>query len=146
MASTTADYIVVGAGLTGCVVAHRLGSAGSTVLLLEAGKDPSENPDIRTPWGGFALIGSELDWAYKSTPQATISNRVDGTHAGKGLGGGTIINYGGWLRGDANDYQAWAHAVDDQRWSYDGLLPWFGRRSTFTIKRQARNIMASMVP
>ena len=132
MAPTTeADFIVVGGGLTGCVIASRLSESNHRVILVEAGSDPTGNPKILHPLGGFALLGSELDWAYTSTPQASTKNRVHSIHAGKTLGGGSTINYGGWSRGDAHDYDQWAETVNDKRWSYEGLLPFFRKSESF---------------
>ncbi|MCJ1448188.1 MAG: hypothetical protein MMC23_008702 [Stictis urceolatum] len=134
-----ADYIIVGGGLTGCAIASRLSQWKPTlnVLLLEAGPDPSANPAIRTLMGGLGLLGSELDWAYKSTPQSNTGNRIHPLNAGRGLGGGSTINYGGWIRGDAADYDAWSAAVAGEgaaasaRWSYAGMLPYFRRSERY---------------
>lgn len=131
MAIKSADYVIVGGGLTGCVIASRLAKSGSSVILLEAGVDPSGNPNITTPLGGFALIGSELDYGFKTTPQATTENRVHVLSAAKCLGGGTAINFGGWLRADAADYDMWGETVGDKRWSYQGLLPWLKKSESF---------------
>jgi choline dehydrogenase-like flavoprotein len=97
------------------------------ILIIEAGIDPSENPNTTTPAGAFALVGSDMDWAYKSVPQPNTGDRVHVFHAGKTLGGGSVINYGGWTRGDTSDYDEWARVVGDDRWSFKGLLPFFRR-------------------
>jgi choline dehydrogenase-like flavoprotein len=129
------DYIIVGGGLTGCALATRLAQLlgpSSSILLLEAGPDPSSNPNTTTPMEGFALQGSELDWAYATAPIPTTANRVITFPAGKTLGGGSVLNYGGWARGDASDYDAWARIVGDDRWSYNGLLPYMKRSERFS--------------
>ncbi|KAL3475778.1 putative glucose dehydrogenase [Aspergillus californicus] len=133
MTSPDADYIIVGGGLTGCVVASRLKQSRPSldILILEAGIDASDNPNTKTLLGGFSLLDSDLDWAYSTVPQPNTENRVHAVHAGKALGGGSVINFGGWSRGDATDYDLWAKEVKDQRWSYDGLLPFFRRSETF---------------
>ncbi|PLB52592.1 putative glucose dehydrogenase [Aspergillus steynii IBT 23096] len=133
MASTDADYIIAGGGLTGCVVASRLKKHNPAlkVLILEAGIDPSCNPNTESFPGLFSLLGSELDWTYPTTPQENTDGRSHSVHAGKALGGGSVINFGGWTRGDAADYDQWARMVGDQRWSYEGLLPFFRRSETF---------------
>ena len=126
----SADYIIVGGGLAGCVLASRLAHSPSkpSVLLLEAGPDPSPTHDVVTPFGGFVLQGSELDWQYRTAPTPTTLNRTHTLTAGKSLGGGSSLNYGGWSRGDVADYDIWRqYAGDDQRWSYAGLLPNFRR-------------------
>ncbi|KAL4943306.1 hypothetical protein BDV06DRAFT_234806 [Aspergillus oleicola] len=127
------DYIVVGGGLTGCVVASRLRQRTPClkVLLLEAGVDPKDNLSVRTYPPLFSLLGSDFDWAYPTTPQPNTGNRIHTVNAGNVLGGGTTINFGGWSRGDAADYDLWAQTVGDQRWGYKGLLPYFRRSETF---------------
>jgi choline dehydrogenase-like flavoprotein len=129
MATTEADYIIVGGGLTGCGLASRLHQRDNSleILIIEAGVDLSDNPNTTTPAGAFDLIGSDLDWAYNSVPQPNTGDRVHIRHAGKALGGGSVINYGGWARGDAGDYDEWARVVGDDRWSFKGLLPFFRR-------------------
>ena len=128
-----ADYIIAGGGLTGCVVASRLKERDPTlkVLILEAGVDPSSNPNTQSFPGLFSLLGSELDWSYPTLPQANTDDRPHAVHAGKALGGGSVINFGGWTRGDAADYDQWARMVGDERWSYEGLLPFFRKSETF---------------
>lgn len=129
MATSEADYIIVGGGLTGCALASRLhqGDKSLEILVIEAGTDASGNPNTTTPAGAFALIGSDLDWAYTTVPQPNTSGRVQTLHSGKALGGTSVINYGGWTRGDASDYDEWARVVGDARWSFKGLLPFFRR-------------------
>ncbi|KAB8297738.1 hypothetical protein EYC80_001540 [Monilinia laxa] len=127
---TEADYIIVGGGLTGCALAGRLAERlgpSSSIFILEAGVDPTSNPNSTSLGGGFALAGSELDWAYKTAPNSALGKRVVTLVAGKTLGGGSVLNYGGWARGDKRDYDAWARILGDDRWSYKGLLPYFQR-------------------
>lgn len=133
MASPEADYIIVGGGLTGCAVGSRLRQRNPSldILVLEAGPDASDNPNVKTFPGLFSLLDSELDWAYATTPQANTENRKHTVHAGKALGGGSTINFGGWSRGDSTDYDLWATTVKDSRWSFRGLLPYFRRSETF---------------
>ncbi|BCS24209.1 GMC family oxidoreductase [Aspergillus puulaauensis] len=133
MASSEADYIIVGGGLTGCVVASRLKQRDPSldILVLEAGPDPSNNPNVKTFPGLFSLLDSDLDWSYATTPQANTANREHTVHAGKALGGGSTINFGGWSRGDSRDYDLWATTVGDTRWGFKGLLPYFRRSESF---------------
>ena len=122
-----ADYIIVGGGLTGCTLASRLhqGDTSADILLVEAGINATGDPRVTTPMGGFALGRSELDWAYQTTPQLNTKDRQHYNPAGRTLGGGSVLNYGGWARGDASDYDDWARVVNDDRWSYKGMLPFF---------------------
>ncbi|KAL9130377.1 MAG: hypothetical protein Q9217_001435 [Psora testacea] len=129
MAPLEADYIIVGGGLTGCALASRLlqGNPALNILVLEAGIDASDNPLTRDFGGAFALAGSPLDYNYKSTPQPNTGDRVHTITAGKVVGGGSILNYGAWARGDASDYDHWARTVEDERWSYAAVLPYLKR-------------------
>ncbi|TVY17138.1 L-sorbose 1-dehydrogenase [Lachnellula arida] len=137
MSTTEADYIIVGGGLTGCTLAARLhqGNPSLIIIIIEAGPDASDNPNASSPLGSFALTGSDLDWAYPSLPDASTNNRVHINNAGKALGGGSTINYAGWSRGNAADYDAWGAVVDDSRWSYAGLLPFFKKSETYFDKK-----------
>jgi choline dehydrogenase-like flavoprotein len=95
------DYIIVGGGLTGCALATRLVGLldpSCSILLLEAVSDPSSNPSTTTPMEGFALQDSELDWEYATAPVPSTTNCVITFPAGKALGGGSVLNYGGWAR------------------------------------------------
>lgn len=133
MINLTADYIVVGGGLTGCVIASRLSQSGEKhkVVLLEAGPDPSSNPTVTGFLTGLSLQGGEYDYAYQSEPVTSTAGRTHTLTAGKVLGGGSILNYGGWLRADAADYDEWAETVGDKRWSYQGLKPWICKSERF---------------
>lgn len=94
MSTTEADYIIVGGGLTGCTLAARLHQRNPSliIIIIEAGRDASDNPNASSPLGSFALTGSDLDWAYPSLPDATTNNRVHINNAGKALGGGSTSN------------------------------------------------------
>lgn len=70
---------------------------------------------------------SDLDWKYFTTPQKHLDGKPKYNCAIKGLSGGSIINTGGWIRGDVKDYDEWAREVGDERWSYEGQLPYFKR-------------------
>ena len=133
MTTPSYEYIVVGGGLTGCVIASRLRRTEKKpkVLLLEAGPDPTGNPNTVTLLGGFSLLGSELDYGYKTTPQSNTNGRAHTLNAGKTLGGGSILNFGGWMRADPADYDEWAKTVGDDRWSYKGMLPWLRKSESF---------------
>ncbi|KAH8599238.1 glucose-methanol-choline oxidoreductase-like protein [Bisporella sp. PMI_857] len=121
------DIIIIGAGIGGTVLASRLHekSPSLSILLVEAGSDVSSHPLVRNPANAFLLEGTELDWQYKTVPQKQLDNRVLGAAAGKGLGGGSVINACGWVRGAKADYDAWGRLVGDEQWSYDGFLSYF---------------------
>ncbi|KAI1206797.1 GMC oxidoreductase [Annulohypoxylon truncatum] len=132
--STTFDYVIVGGGLSGCALASRLRSSkpDSSILVVEAGPDPAPEHDVVTPLGGFALQGSALDWQFPTAATPSTAGRTHTLTAGKTLGGGSMLNYGGWSRGDPEDYDTWARRLGgDDRWSYAGLLPYFKRSERF---------------
>ncbi|KAL8738821.1 MAG: hypothetical protein Q9181_000425 [Wetmoreana brouardii] len=133
MSTLAADYVVVGGGLTGCVVASRLkqNEPSLNIIVLEAGPDPESKHDVTSPMGGFALQGSELDWQYPTKPDSSTQHRVHTLTAGKTLGGGSILNYAGWSRGDAADYDTWSRLSGYKQWDYASLLPYFQRSERF---------------
>ncbi|KAF2686083.1 GMC oxidoreductase [Lentithecium fluviatile CBS 122367] len=124
-----ADVIIVGGGTAGCVIASRLHQRkpSLSITLLEAGPDPKNHAHVKNPAEAALLHFSDLDWKYFTAPQKHLDGKPRYNCAIKGLGGGTVINTGGWIRGDALDYDGWAREVNDRRWSYDGLLPYFKR-------------------
>ncbi|XP_069356754.1 ecdysone oxidase-like [Maniola hyperantus] len=122
------DYIVVGAGTAGSIVASRLTEhLGVHVLLVEAGGDPPFQTEIP---GLFAfLTKSAIDWNYISEDDGYSAqyhrNRYLDLPSGKVYGGSSSIHHFYYVRGHANDYKAWADAAGDDSWSWENLLPYF---------------------
>ena len=125
--NSSKDYIIVGGGIAGCTLASRLHESNPSlkILIIEAGADPKDHPLASSPLACFAAHHSDLDWAYFTVPQKHLDDRSCYASAGKALSGGSTTNYGTWTRGAAADYNLWAKAVADPRWSYEGLLPYF---------------------
>ncbi|MCP6762155.1 MAG: GMC family oxidoreductase N-terminal domain-containing protein [Fischerella sp. CENA71] len=118
------DYIVIGAGSAGCVVANRLTEdPETTVLLLEAG-GPDTKPEIHVPVEFPNLIGSEIDWAYFTEPEPHLNGRKLFSPRGKVLGGTSSINAMVYMRGNRRDYDHW-QALGNPGWSYEDVLPYF---------------------
>ncbi len=106
------DYIVVGAGSAGCVLANRLSANPAVnVLLLEPGSADLDQPKLFDPTLWPLNFSSETDWAYVSTPQSGLNGRELSLAAGRVIGGSGSINGFVWVRGDARDYLAWERAA-----------------------------------
>ena len=121
------DYIIVGAGSAGCVLANRLSAdPGCEVLLLEAG-GRDWNPFIHMPAGLAKLVNFEsLNWGYETQPEPRLNNRRLYWPRGKVLGGSSSINAMCYARGHRRDYDQWA-ALGNTGWSYEDVLPYFRR-------------------
>src|SRR5580692_1401895 len=120
------DYIVVGAGSAGAVVANRLSAdARMKVLLLEAG--PARHPWTRIPIGFAKLINNPTaNWLYSGEPEASTNGRRVPVPRGKILRGTSAINGMAFVRGQAQDFDTWAQ-MGNPGWSYDEVLPFFKR-------------------
>ena len=103
------DYIIVGAGSAGCVLANRLSAEPSgRVLLLEAGQ-PDTNPNIHDPTAFFKLRHSAENWDYVTEPQEYALNQRHRWPRGKVLGGTSVLNGMIYIRGNRLDYDLWAY-------------------------------------
>ncbi|WP_421740675.1 GMC family oxidoreductase [Cellulomonas sp.] len=117
------DYVVVGAGAAGCVVANRLSEDGSSVLVLEAG-GRDLNPLIHIPVGFTKLTTPDVNWGFETVAQPQMNNREMWYPQGRTLGGSTSINAMIYIRGNHADYDGWEE-LGNKGWGYDGVLPYF---------------------
>ena len=121
------DYVIVGAGSAGCVLANRLSADPSrSVCLIEAG--PSDrSPLIHVPAGILGMLPTRhMNWAYRTVPQPGLNGRRGYQPRGRTLGGSSSINAMVYMRGHASDYDGWA-AAGNPGWSYADVLPLFRR-------------------
>ena len=126
----TSEYIIVGAGSAGCVLADRLSASGADVVLLEAG--PSDlHPMIHIPAGILHLISNpKVNWNYSSEPEESSGNRRIHWPRGRVLGGSSSINGMLYVRGNPADYDGWAQ-MGCRAWSFDEVLPYFKKSENY---------------
>ncbi|MDB5851488.1 MAG: choline dehydrogenase [Rhodoferax sp.] len=126
LSDTTFDYIIIGAGTAGCLLANRLSAdASKRVLLIEAG--PKDDYHwIHIPVGYLYCIGNpRTDWLYNTEPDAGLNGRSLRYPRGKTLGGSSSINGMIYTRGQARDYDLWAQLTGEEAWSWQESLPYF---------------------
>jgi choline dehydrogenase len=119
-----ADYVVIGAGSAGCVLASRLSQGAASVVLLEAG--PTDwHPMIHVPAGVLKLLyNPRVNWNYATDPEPGIAGRQMHWPRGRVLGGSSSINGMLWIRGNPADYDGWSQ-MGCKGWSFDDVLPYF---------------------
>lgn len=120
------DYVIVGAGSAGCVLAARLTEdPGVRVALVEAG-GPDKNPSIRYPFAFPRLFGTESDWKFHTVPQTRMGDREMFWPRGRTLGGCSSINAQMWIPGHRDDYLPWQRVAGDL-WSWEAVEPYYRR-------------------
>ena len=126
MNDSTFDYIIIGAGTAGCLLANRLSAdASKRVLLIEAGKRDDYHW-IHIPVGYLYCIGNpRTDWLYETEAADGLNGRTLRYPRGKVLGGCSSINGMIYMRGQSRDYNQWAAITDDPQWRWDQCLPYF---------------------
>jgi choline dehydrogenase len=144
-----ADYVIVGAGTSGCLLANRLSSKASVILLEAGGSDAY--PWVHIPIGYLRCIGNpRTDWCWSTEPEAGLQGRSLRYPRGKLLGGCSSINGMIYMRGQARDYEAWAAMTGDAEWGWERVLPdfiahehhhlgasdWHGGEGEWRVERQ----------
>ena len=140
--SSSYDYVIVGAGSAGCVLANRLSADPAVrVLLLEAGPRDTD-PWIHIPLGyGKLFTRRDVNWAYESEPEPALGNRRIFTPRGKVLGGSSSINGLVYIRGQAEDFDAW----EVPGWSHAELLPYFEKTQVGISKLERHELCNAFI-
>ncbi len=129
---TEFDYIIVGAGSAGCVMANRLSAdAGNSVLMLEFGGSDA-SPFVQMPSAlSIPMNSKQFDWGYHSEPEANLNNRRMHVPRGKVIGGSSSVNGMVYVHGHASDFDAW-DSLGAKGWAYADVLPYFKRSETYS--------------
>ncbi|KAJ3864345.1 alcohol oxidase [Lentinula novae-zelandiae] len=134
-AQSSFDYVIVGGGTAGLVVAARLSeNSAVNVGVIEAGESRFGDPYVDTPaYLGEGFFNPLYDWAYETVPQATLNGRSVALNLGKMVGGGSGLNFMIYGRGCQGDYDNWSQLGIDGDWDWAGLLPYFEKTESVTI-------------
>ncbi|KAJ6004756.1 hypothetical protein N7540_012555 [Penicillium herquei] len=127
-----ADYLIIGGGTAGLVVASRLSEDPNIqVVVLESGPNCTGDPRVKDPNAWPTLSGSEVDWQMKTVPQAGFNDREQDQIAGKMLGGSSALNGMAWVPPSRTGIDAW-EALGNPRWNWSSLLPYLNKSITVT--------------
>ncbi|KAL8383212.1 hypothetical protein RB595_006797 [Gaeumannomyces hyphopodioides] len=137
VAADTFDYIIVGGGTAGLVVASRLSESPSvSVAVIEPGGDERGNPNVTDPDSWLLNFNTHTDWAYQTVPQPGVNGKPMDYHQGKALGGSSVINGMTYIRADAAEIDAW-EALGNPGWNFSTLFPYYLRSEAFTFPNEA---------
>ncbi|KAJ7659172.1 alcohol oxidase [Mycena polygramma] len=142
------DFIVVGGGTAGNVVAHRLSeNPKHSVLVLEAGGSNAHVLNIIVPfYCGRATPNTPQDWNYTTTPQTGLNGRSIAYPRGFVLGGSSSVNYMAYTRGSKEDFDRWAKVTGNDGWSWDNLIPYMRKNERFTPPSDHHNTTGQFNP
>ncbi|TGO49519.1 hypothetical protein BCON_0208g00220 [Botryotinia convoluta] len=133
----TYDYIIIGAGTSGLVIANRLSELNVTVAVIEAGDSGYNNPNVTNPSGYGLAFGTDIDWAYQSTNQKYAGNMSQVLRAGKVIGGTSTINGMAYTRAEDVQIDAWA-AIGNDGWNWTTLFPYYKKSQALEIPTTAQ--------
>ncbi|THV87305.1 putative glucose oxidase, partial [Aureobasidium pullulans] len=132
------DYVIIGGGTAGTVLANRLSENKSvSVALIEAGGSALDNPLARTIYGDCPACNTDLDWQYTTVPQQHLNGNVKPYHAGKCLGGTSNLNGWTYLRPAMQEYQTW-EAVGNSGWTWQSILRYFRKSENLQIPPESQ--------
>ncbi|KAL8888312.1 MAG: hypothetical protein Q9215_004224 [Flavoplaca cf. flavocitrina] len=138
----TADFVIVGGGTSGLVLANRLSEDPNTeVLVLESGQSIGDDPRVQNPSTWTTLLGPEPAWQLETVPQPGLNNRVEMQLQGKALGGSSMINGSAFIAPSRAGIDTWAK-LGNNRWTYDALAPYYG--ATYSVESPDPNICKDM--
>ncbi|KAL6799463.1 hypothetical protein GGI42DRAFT_55756 [Trichoderma sp. SZMC 28013] len=128
----TYDYIIVGAGTSGLLLANRLSEDASfTVAVIDPGADERNNVNVVNPLSWLGLSGTSVNWNYSTVPQDYIGDRVLSYAAGRGIGGTSLINGMTYIRGDRAQFDAWEDLYPGSGWNWDTMIPYYKKAERF---------------
>lgn len=137
-AAASYDYIVVGGGTGGLVVANRLSAdTSASVLIVERGDTELNNPDVYDPNAYEKAFGTYVDYAYQSVPQQYAGNKAQTLRAGKALGGTSTINGMAYTRAQDVQIDAWGN-MGNAGWSWSSLFPYYQKSEDFQVPTPAQ--------
>ncbi|KAF5349565.1 hypothetical protein D9756_008826 [Leucocoprinus leucothites] len=144
---TTFDFVIVGGGTAGAVLANRLSAHKEfQILVIEAGPSNQGVQNTEVPFLWSTLIGTEYDWNFTTTPQEALNGRIIPYPRGHILGGSSSTNAMFYTRGSGDDYDRWAKVTGDTGWSWNALVPYFKKHERWSPPAEPRNTTGEFDP